>query len=73
MADGSIGVLAIPNRDHQRLQDADRALSDALASLTRAICLLGSREGKEAVQLTHGLVQNTQRYVQMHNEIGAAD
>jgi hypothetical protein len=73
MADGSIAVLTIPNRDHQRLHDADLALSDALASLTRAICLLGSREGKVTVQLAQGLVENTQRYIQMHNEIERAD
>jgi hypothetical protein len=69
MADGSIGVMALRDRDHLRLQDADQALSDALGSLTRAICLLGASEGMATVQLAHGLVQNTQRYIQMHNEI----
>jgi hypothetical protein len=57
------------NRDHQRLRDADQELSNALRALTRAICLLGASEGMATVQLAHGLVQNTQRYIQMHNEI----
>lgn len=69
MADGSIGVMALRNRDHQRLQDADQALSDALGSLTRAICLLGASEGKVTVQLAHGLVHDTQCYIQMRNEL----
>ena len=69
MADGSIGLIAMRNRDHQRLRDADQELSNALRALTRATCLLGASEGKVTVQLAHGLVNDTQRYIQTHNEI----
>ena len=62
-------LMPLRNRDTQRLTAADQALSDALASLTRAVCLLGLSEGKVTVQLAHGLVRDTHRFIQRHNAI----
>jgi hypothetical protein len=59
---------AIRNHD-DRIEDAARSIADAMMALTRAACLLGFSEGKEAVQRAHGLVRDTQQYIQQHNQI----
>jgi hypothetical protein len=57
-------------RNHDdRIEDAVQSLAEAMMALTRAVCLLGVAEGKEAVQRAHGLVRETRQYVQQHNEI----
>jgi hypothetical protein len=55
--------------DNRRLEEAAQSIHDALESLTRASCMLGSSEGKEAVQRAHLVVLDTQRFVQNHNLI----
>jgi hypothetical protein len=57
-------------RNHDdRIEDAVQSLADAMMALTRATCLLGFSEGKEAVQRAAGLVRETHQYIQKHNEI----
>ena len=38
-------------------------------ALTRAVCLLGFSEGKEAVQRAHGLVCEAHQHIQQHNHL----
>ena len=57
-------------RNHDnRIEDAARSIANAMVALTHAVGLLGLSEGKEAVQLVHGLVRDTHQYIQRHNEI----
>jgi hypothetical protein len=57
-------------RNHDgRIEDAAQSIADAMTALTRAACLLGFAEGKEAVQRAHGLVCETHEYIQQHNQI----
>ena len=52
-----------------RLEDAAQSIAEAMRALTRAVCLLGFNEGKEAVQRAHGMVHDAHRYIQAHNDL----
>ncbi|MEA2777078.1 MAG: hypothetical protein QOF90_2484 [Acetobacteraceae bacterium] len=57
-------------RNHDnRIEDAAQSIEDAMSALTRAVCLLGFSEGKEAVQRAQGLVRDTHQYIRERNAI----
>ncbi len=62
------GSSAMRNSD-ERLEDAAQSIADAMRALTRAACLLGSDEGKEAVQRAHGVVRDAHHFIQAHNDL----
>jgi hypothetical protein len=50
-----------------RVDRAVQSIEDAMAALTRAICLLGFSDGKEIVQHAHGVVAQSRRLLHRHD------
>jgi hypothetical protein len=67
----SVSRVAALRNDNRRVEEAAQSIEDAMASLTRAICLLGFSEGKEVVQRAHLVVGDARRHIESHNGITA--